>query len=87
MSLLDKGKGTGRKRRKENWGTEDLASNTYLRIHEVEGENHLLCSALRMEIWNSLRKLQRNRIFLNMMRNFLIKILRAGMSCLVRENG
>lgn len=54
MSLLDKGKGTGRKRWEENWGTEELASNTYLGNHEVEGENHLLCSALRMEIWNSL---------------------------------
>ena len=53
MSLLDKGKGRGRKRQ-ENWGTEELASNTYLRNHEVEDGNHLLCSALRMEMWISL---------------------------------
>lgn len=54
MSLLDKGKGRGKKRQEENRGTEELASNTYLRNHEVEGGNHLLCSALRMEIWISM---------------------------------
>lgn len=54
MSVLDKGKGRGRKRQEENWGTEELASNPYLRNHQVEGGNHLLCSALSTEIWISL---------------------------------
>ena len=51
----------------------------------MAGGNHLLLSALRREIRIRLGRLQRYRLFLNIMMNFLIKLLRTEMSCLVGE--